>query len=73
MPTSAVLELESKPATYSMVYSEKEASLIPMTSFSDKSTNKTDIDVKEELRIKQVNNQKLKEVEQQQTDFGEKN
>lgn len=44
-----------------------------MASFSDKSTNKTDIDVKEELRIKQVNNQKLKEVEQQQTDFGEKN
>ena len=73
MPTSAVLELESKPATYSMVYSEKEASLIPMASFSDKSTNKTDIDVKEELRIKQVNNKKLKEVEQQQTDFGEKN
>ena len=74
MPASAVLELESKPAAHPLVYSADEAALIPMSgdsSFGDAAA-KSAVELEQERIQKEQNAQKLKEVEQQQTDFGEK-
>lgn len=74
MPTSAVLELESKPAAHPMIYSTTEAARIPLHNLSkEKFTAKLPaIDLEAEQRQKAENDLKLKEVEQQQADFGEK-
>lgn len=79
MPASAVLELESCPAEHPMIYAEKEAALIPMSSASTfggltgkTSARKTEAELAQERLLKEQNARKLKEVEQQQTDFGEK-
>ena len=74
MPTSTVLELESKPAAHPMIYSTTEAARIPLHNLSkEKFTAKLPaIDLEAEQRQKAENDLKLKEVEQQQADFGEK-
>lgn len=74
MPISAELELESTPAVYPLVYNQSEAVLIPLTV-----TGKTDVQMSKssaerevERLQKELNALKLKEVERQQTEFGEK-
>ena len=74
MPVSAVLELESYPAAHPLVYSEKEAALIAGSSSlqSVGTSAKSAAELEQERLLKEQNTQRLKEVEQQQEDFGEK-
>ncbi len=75
MPVSAVLELESYPAAHPLVYSEKDAALIAGSSSlqSAGTSAKSAVELEQERILKVQNAQRLKEVEQQQEDFGEKN
>lgn len=75
MPVSAVLELESYPAAHPLVYSEKDAELIAGSSSlqSAGTSAKSAVELEQERILKEQNAQRLKEVEQQQEDFGEKN
>ncbi len=75
MPASAVLELESYPAVHPLVYSEKDAVLIAGSSSlqSVGTSAKSAAELEQERILKEQNAQRLKEVEQQQEDFGEKN
>lgn len=74
MPASTVLELESKPAAHPLIYTESEAALISMNSDSPfgQSAAKSASELEQERLLKERNAQKLKEVEKQQADFGEK-
>ena len=74
MPTSAVLELESKPADHPMIYAESEAECIGRTMSHAESISEsaTTVDLEAERNRKAENDRKLKEVEKQQADFGEK-
>ena len=56
-----------------MIYMESEAALIPNQTNEHSNNGKNAIDLEAELRTKKENDKKLKEVEQQQTDFGERN
>ena len=74
MPISGVLEFESKPTEQKAIYNEKEAQLLPKgsdSSFSAASA-KSEADIERERQISAANAERLKEVEKQQTDFGEK-
>ena len=74
MPISGVLEFESKPATQKMIYKESEAKQLSATlesSFSVAAT-KSDADIEREKQQRAANAERLKEVERQQTEFGEK-
>lgn len=75
MPVSAVLELESYSAAHPLVYSEKDAALIAgSSSLQTAGTSaKSAAELEQEQLLKEQNAQRLKEVEQQQEDFGEKN
>lgn len=74
MPSSAVLELESKPGTFPQIYSQEESAFIP--AFTGQGTNsltlKSETQLEKERLQKAKNAEKLKEVEQQQEEFGEK-
>jgi len=74
MPASAVLELESLSAACPLVYSGREAALISNTSRSQfgGAVAKSATELEQELLLKEQNAERLKEVEQQQEDFGEK-
>lgn len=73
MPMSGELELESHPSSFPLVYSAKEAAQIPLVSVSEsgrqgaKSTAEREV----ERLQKELNALRLKEVEKQQTEFGE--
>lgn len=74
MPAGAVLELESVSAEHPMVYSAEEAarlSDLPGEQLNE-TTMKSAAQLEQERLLKQQNAQKLKEVEEQQEDFGEK-
>lgn len=74
MPISGVLEFESKPTSQRLIYDAKEAALLPKgseSSFSSASA-KSDADIERERAISAANAERLKEVEKQQTEFGEK-
>ena len=74
MPISAVLELESKPAVHPLVYAESEAKLIGQSMSQAESVSTTTAEeLQTERNRKAENDRKLKEVEKQQADFGEKN
>ena len=75
MPVSAVLELESYSAARPLVYSEKDAALIAGSSSLQTAGTpaKSAAELEQEQLLKEQNAQRLKEVEQQQEDFGEKN
>lgn len=75
MPVSAVLELESYSAAHPLVYSEKDAALIAGSSSLQTAGTpaKSAAELEQEQLLKEQNAQRLKEVEQQQEDFGEKN
>ena len=74
MPTSAVLELESVPTEHPLLYSGKEAALIsnPSAAGLGGIAVKSAAELEQERLQKEQNAQKLKEVEKQQEDFGEK-
>lgn len=74
MPVTAELELESKKADHPAIYCEKEAALISKSTSSPlyETTAKTADELEKERKEKAENALRLKEVEQQQEDFGEK-
>lgn len=74
MPVSAVIEFESKPSRIPLIYSEKEASQIDIAKEVVEKENTQNIALKMKLEQvqKELNTLKLKEVERQQTEFGEK-
>ncbi len=74
MPVSAVLELESTPAANKLIYSDSEAANITMNNESlfNQSTAKSALQLQQEQILREQNQKKLKEVEKQQADFGEK-
>ena len=74
MPISGVLEFESKPTEQKLIYDVKEATLLPTSSDSSFSaaSAKSEADLEREREASAKNAERLKEVEKQQTDFGEK-
>lgn len=74
MPISGTLEFASEPSQHKLVYNESEAKLIPLTCDSQDSNwiPKSSEDLKNEQLLQDRNIQKLKEVELQQTEFGER-
>ena len=74
MPISGVLEFESKPTEQKLIYNAKEATLLPTSSDSSFSaaSAKSEADLEREREASAKNAERLKEVEKQQTDFGEK-
>lgn len=74
MPISGELEFESKPSVFPLVYDAADAARIPLGSASagQNTASKTDADREVERLRKELNTLKLKEVERQQSEFGEK-
>lgn len=74
MPMSGELEIESKASSFPLVYSANEAALIQQASVSESgsSTIKSNAEREVERLQKELNTLKLKEVERQQSEFGEK-
>ncbi len=74
MPISGELEFESKPSVFPLVYDAADAARIPLGSASagQNTTSKTDAEREVERLRKELNTLKLKEVERQQSEFGEK-
>lgn len=71
MPVSGELELTSSAPMYPLIFDKKEEAL-PKPSESFSMDKKSDAELELERRRRELNELKLKEVEQQQTDFGEK-
>lgn len=74
MPISGELEFESKPSVFPLVYDAADAACIPLGSAlaGQNTTSKTDAEREVERLRKELNTLKLKEVERQQSEFGEK-
>ena len=73
MPVSGSIEFESVPAAKPLVFSYPEAALIPsFTGAPLVAAKKSATDLEAEQKQRDANNLRLKEVEQQQEDFGEK-
>ena len=74
MPISGELEFESKPSVFPLVYNAADAARIPLGSASagQNTASKTDAEREVERLRKELNTLKLKEVERQQSEFGEK-
>ena len=74
MPISGELEFESKPSVFPLVYDAADAARIPLGSASagQNTASKTDAEREVERLRKELNTLKLKEVERQQSELGEK-
>ena len=74
MPISGELEFESKPSVFPLVYDAADAARIPLGSASagQNTASKTDAEREVERLRKELNTLKLKGVERQQSEFGEK-
>lgn len=73
MPVSASLELNSVPTEHPLLFSSMEASQISVVSENKRyDDRKTPSDLELERKQNETNRQRLKEVEQQQQAFGEK-
>lgn len=74
MPISGELEFESKPSVFPLVYDAADAARIPLGSASagQNTASKTDAEREVERLRKELNTLKFKEVERQQSEFGEK-
>lgn len=74
MPISGELEFESKLSVFPLVYDAADAARIPLGSASagQNTASKTDAEREVERLRKELNTLKLKEVERQQSEFGEK-
>lgn len=72
-PVTGTIEFSSVPAAHPLVYSTAEAQEIPAeTGLPLISRAKTEADIAREKQQRALNNQRLKEVENQQEEFGEK-
>ncbi len=73
MPVSATIEIISEKPQIPLIYNHDENEKLIETHKEQKRnhTTKTTNDLMKELNQKKINNEKLKEVEKQQTDFGE--
>ena len=73
MPLSAELELDSKATSFPLIYNQADAVLIPASSVENDraATVKSSAEREVERLKKELNALKLKEVERQQTEFGE--
>ncbi len=74
MPMAAELEFESKPSVQPLVYAKGEAEMISIATGVENNTQSADksaADREVEKLRKEINALKLKEVERQQTEFGE--
>lgn len=74
MPMSATMEIETKPAAFPLVYDLNEAAKIATISVSGSVAPSARSDAEREVEQlrKELNALKLKEVERQQQEFGEK-
>lgn len=74
MPVSASLELNSVPSEHPLLFSSMEASRmsVVLEHDSQNAAGKASVDLERERQQNEINRQRLKEVEQQQQDFGEK-
>lgn len=73
MPSEAELILESKPSSYPLLYNDEEAKQISSSANSYSPSGNTESSTEELIRLrKELNTYKLKEVEKQQEEFGEK-
>lgn len=73
MPVSGTIELTSVPAAHPQVFAAAEAELLPTdTGHALTATLKSAAELEIEQQQRDANNLRLKEVEQQQQDFGEK-
>ena len=74
MPISGELEFESKPSVFPLIYDAADAARIPLGSASagQNTASKTDAEREVERLRKELNTLKLKEVERQKSEFGEK-
>ena len=74
MPISGELEFESTPSVFPLIYDAADAARIPLGSASagQNTASKTDAEREVERLRKELNTLKLKEVERQQSEFGEK-
>lgn len=74
MPVSDELELESKPSAFPLVYDAADAARISLGNvpIGQNTASKTDAEREVERLRKELNTLKLKEVERQQSEFGEK-
>lgn len=75
MPVSAELEIESKPAILPLIYDKNEAASISksVVTYEKTAISKTGAEREIERLQRELNTLKLKEVERQQQEFGEKN
>lgn len=73
MPVSAVLELTTRPVARPAIYNDREAAQAPAvaTNVYGRPTAKSKADLDREQAARKRSDQQLKEVEQQQADFGE--
>lgn len=73
MPLSAELEFDSQATAFPLIYNPSEAALIPASSVGSgqAATVKLSAEREVERLKKELNALKLKEVERQQTEFGE--
>ena len=73
MPLSAELEFDSQATAFPLIYNPSEAALIPASSLGSgqAATVKSSAEREVERLKKELNALKLKEVERQQTEFGE--
>lgn len=73
MPLSAELEFDSQVTAFPLIYNPSEAALIPASSVGNgqAATVKSSAEREVERLKKELNALKLKEVERQQTEFGE--
>ena len=71
MPVSGELELTTSAPMYPLLFDAKEESLIKQVE-SSSMDKKKDAELELERLRRELNELKLKEVERQQTDFGEK-
>ena len=73
MPLSAELEFDSQATAFPLIYNPSEAALIPASSVGNgqAATVKSSAEREVERLKKELNALKLKEVERQQTEFGE--
>ena len=72
MPVSGELELTTFAPMYPLLFDAKEESLIKQVESSSMDDKKNDAELELERLRRELNELKLKEVERQQTDFGEK-
>lgn len=74
MPVGGEIEFETVPSTLPLVFDAAEAAQISgMVKMNEEQTGRAELEKKLEVLQKELNTIKLKEVEKQQEDFGERN